>query len=217
MADYRTLRRTMVDTQIRPSDVTRFPVIDAFLKVPRELFVPQARRDAAYAGENIEIGENRVVLEPRTLAKMIELLDVEPHELVLDIGTGLGYSAAVLSHLAEAVVAVEEDPAMARDAEAAMAEIEALNVAVVEAPLVEGAAKHGPYDGIIIEGAVETVPDALIAQLKDEGRIVALFQEDRLGVCRLGVKSGAAVSWRHGFNAGAPVLPGFEGSRAFAL
>lgn len=217
MADYRALRTTMVDTQIRPSDVTRFPVIDAFLKVPREKFVPPQRRAAAYAGENIELRDDRVVLEPRTLAKMIELLDPEPHELILDIGTGFGYSAAILSHLAEAVVAVEEEADFAAEAEAALAEVEALNVAVIMGPLADGAAKHGPYDGILLQGAVETLPETLVAQLKDDGRIVALFQEGRLGVCRVGIKSGKTVSWRHGFNAGAPVLPGFRASRAFAL
>jgi protein-L-isoaspartate(D-aspartate) O-methyltransferase len=217
MADYATLRTTMVDTQIRPSDVTRFPVIDAFLKVPRELFVPQGRRFAAYAGENIEIAPGRVVLDPRTLAKMLELLDVEPDDLVLDVGTGLGYSAAILSRLAEAVVAVEEDEDLAREAETALAEAEALNVAVVTGPLTEGAPAHGPYDAIILQGAVETLPDALVAQLKEGGRVVALFEEGRLGVCRIGIKSATTISWRHGFNAGAPVLPGFEAKRAFAL
>jgi len=116
----------MVDTQIRPSDVTRFPVIDAFLAVPRELFVPAERRDAAYAGENIEIGPGRVLLDPRTLAKMIEALDVEPDDLVLDIGAGTGYPAAVLSYLAEAIVAVEEDPGLAREVGAALADTESI-------------------------------------------------------------------------------------------
>lgn len=217
MPDYATLRRTMVDTQIRPSDVTRFPVIDAFLAVPRELFVPAERRDAAYAGENIEIGPGRVLLDPRTLAKMIEALDVEPDDLVLDIGAGTGYPAAVLSHLAEAIVAVEEDPGLAREAEVTLGEIEADNVAVVAASLAEGAPQHGPYDAIIIEGAIETLPEAIMAQLKDDGRIVAIFEEDRLGICRVGIKSGETISWRHGFHAGAPVLAGFEAPRAFAL
>lgn len=217
MADYQTLRTTMVDTQIRPSDVTRFPVIDAFLSVPREIFVPNNRRDAAYAGENIELRAGRVVLDARTLAKMIELLDVEPNELVLDIGCGLGYSAAILSHLAEAVVAVEEDASLASEAETSLAEIEAHNVAIVEAPLAAGAPEHGPYDAIILQGAAEEIPQAIVNQLKDGGRIAALFQQGRLGVARIGVKSGDAVSWRHGFNAGAPVLPGFEARRAFAL
>lgn len=217
MADYKTLRTTMVDTQIRPSDVTRFPVIEAFLAVPRELFVPAARRAAAYAGENVEITPGRVVLDPRTLAKMIELVDVEPDDLVLDIGTGLGYSAAILSRLAEAVVAVEEDTGLARDAETTLADVGAHNVAVVAGPLAAGAAEHGPYDAIVLQGSVGLLPAAITDQLKDGGRIAALFEEGRLGVCRLGVKSGGAISWRHGFHAGAPVLPGFEAHSAFAL
>ena len=217
MSDYGTLRTTMVDTQVRPSDVTRFPVIDAFLKVPRELFVPATLRDAAYAGENIEIGPSRVVLDPRTLAKMLELLDVEPDQLVLDIGSGLGYSAAILSRLAEAVISVEQEAAFAREAETMLAEAEADNVVVVEADLSVGAPEHGPYDAIILQGAIEDLPEPIAAQLKEGGHVVALFQEGRLGVCRLGVKSGGAISWRFGFNASAPVLPGYEAKRAFAL
>ena len=96
----------MVDTQIRPSDVTKFPVIDAFLSVPREKFVPDGKREAAYIGENFQIGQSRVILDPRTLAKLLEALDVQKDELVLDIGTGLGYSSAIISLLAEVVIAV---------------------------------------------------------------------------------------------------------------
>lgn len=217
MADFETLRTTMVDTQIRPSDVTRFPVIDAFLKVPRELFVPQSRRAAAYAGENISLASDRVVLDPRTLAKMLELLDARPDDLVLDIGTGLGYSAAILSRLAEAVVALEEDEDFAREAETALAETGAHNVAVVTGTLADGAPEHGPYDAMILQGAIQTLPAPLAAQLKDGGRVVALFEEGRLGVCRIGIKSGETISWRHGFNAGAPVLPGFASQPSFAL
>ena len=91
----------MVDTQIRPSDVTKFPIIDAFLSIPREKFVPDGKREAAYIGENFEIGQSRVILDPRTLAKLLEALDVQKDELVLDIGTGLGYSSAVISLIAE--------------------------------------------------------------------------------------------------------------------
>lgn len=207
----------MVDTQIRPSDVTRFPVIDAFLSVPRELFVPATQRDAAYAGENVELGAGRVVLEPRTLAKMIDLLDLQPTDLVLDLAPGLGYSSAILSRLVEAVVAVEGDADLAREAETNLAEAGALNVVLVEGDPTEGAAKHGPYDAIILGGAVEVLPETLTDQLKPGGRIAVLFQEGRVGVCRIGIKSETGIGWRFGFNAGAPVLPGFEARRAFAL
>ena len=217
MAEYKTLRTTMVDTQVRPSDVTRFPVIDAFLKVPREVFVPTSQRDAAYVGENVPIGPGRVVLEPRTLAKMIDLLNLEPSEMVLDVAPGLGYSSAILSELVEAVVAVEPDPDFARDAAANLAETDALNVIVVEGAESDGAPQHGPYDAILIGGAVETLPDALVDQLKPGGRIAVLFLEGRVGVCRIGIKSPSGVGWRFGFNAGAPVLPGFGSKPAFAL
>ncbi len=217
MIDFAQRRVMMVDTQVRPSDVTKFPVIAAMLEVPRERFMPAGRREAAYVGENVEISKNRVVLEPRTLAKMLDALDIQPTEMVLDVGTGLGYSTAVIARLAEAVVAVEEDPYLAAEAEAALSAIGADNAVVVTAPLAEGAPKHGPYDVITIQGAAETVPQALIDQLKDGGRIGCLFMEGALGVCRIGYKIDGSVTWRFAFNAAAPVLPGFAAQRAFAL
>lgn len=217
MADYARRRTTMVDTQVRPSDVTRFPIIEAMLTVPREEFVPADRREVAYMGENVDLGGGRVVLDPRTLAKMLEAADIQPDEMVLDIGAGYGYSSALAAHLAEAVIALEEVPELAREAERALGEAGADNVAVVEGPLAEGAAKHGPYDVILVQGAVQHVPAAITDQLKDGGRIVALRQEGALGVVRVGYRIDGQTNWRFAFNAGAPVLPGFEASRAFVL
>ena len=217
MTDFAQRRRMMVDTQVRPSDVTKFPIIDAMLAVPREAFVPSSRREAAYTGENLLLGDNRVVLEPRTLAKILDALNVGPSDMVLDVGSALGYSAALLSRLAEAVVALEESPAFAREAESALAEIGADNVAVVEGPLAEGASKHGPYDVILVQGGVESLPEALTGQLKEGGRIAVLFMDGALGTCRIGYRVDGAISWRFAFNAAAPVLPGFEKSDSFAL
>ena len=217
MADYARRRTTMVDTQVRPSDVTKFPIIEAMLRVPREVFVPDAKRDAAYVGENISLGGTRVVLDPRTLAKMLEAVDIQPDEMVLDIAAGYGYSSAVAAHLAEAVIALEEVPELAKEAERALAEAGADNTAVIEGTLSEGAAKHGPYDVILIQGAVQHLPEAITGQLKDGGRIVAIFQEGALGVVRVGYRIDGQVTWRFAFNAAAPVLPGFEANRAFVL
>ena len=100
MTDFAARRRMMVDTQVRPSDVTKFPIISAMLAVPREDFVPAAKREAAYMSENIDLGEGRVVLEPRTFAKMLDALDITGKELVLDVGSALGYSSAVIAHMA---------------------------------------------------------------------------------------------------------------------
>ena len=217
MPDFALRRRMMVDTQVRPSDVTKYPIIDAMLRVPREAYVPATRVEAAYMGENIVLGPNRVLLEARTSAKMLDALELGRGDAVLDVGCGLGYSAALLAEMVDAVVAVEEDEAMAKAAEATLAAQSVHNVAIVRAPLKDGAAKHGPYDAIIIEGAVEVMPDAILAQLKDGGRIAAIFADGALGVVRIGYKIDGTVSWRFAFNAGAPVLPGFEKAQAFAF
>lgn len=207
----------MVDTQVRPSDVTKFPIIDAMLTVPREDFVPSAQREAAYMGENLDLGQGRVLLEPRTLAKMLDALGIGNGELVLDLGCAMGYSAAVIAHMAEAVVAVEEDEAMAREAQEALLAAGADNAVVHEGPLTEGAPKHGPYDVIILQGGVQQVPPALTGQLKDGGRIACLFMDGALGEVRLGHKRDGIVSWRMVFNASAPVIRGFEKDSVFSL
>jgi protein-L-isoaspartate(D-aspartate) O-methyltransferase len=217
MTDFQTRRVMMVDTQIRPSDVTKFPIIEAMLSVPREVYVPRDKREAAYMGENIALRPGRVVLEPRTLAKLLDALDIQPTELVLDLGCGLGYSAAVIARLADAVVAVEEDEAMAAEAEQLLSQEAVDNAAVIAAPLAHGAAKHGPYDVITLQGGVEEVPEAILAQLKDGGRIGAVFMEGALGVARVGYKAEGRISWRFAFNATAPVLPGFAVTHAFSL
>ncbi|AQS49428.1 protein-L-isoaspartate O-methyltransferase [Thioclava nitratireducens] len=216
MQDFATRRTVMVDTQVRPNDVTKFPIIAAMLHVPREQFVPAAKREAAYIGENLELAPGRVLLEPRNFAKMLDALDIQPDDLVLDVGAGLGYSSAVIARMAEAVVALEDED-MASQAEAALAEAGADNVAVVTGALTEGAAQHGPYDAILIEGAVEAIPPALIEQLKEGGRIAAIFMEGALGIARIGYKIDGAMSWRDLFNGTAPVLPGFVQPREFVL
>jgi protein-L-isoaspartate(D-aspartate) O-methyltransferase len=217
MTEFATRRVMMVDTQVRPSDVTKFPIIDAMLKVPRETYVPRDRREAAYVGENLEIGGGRVVLEPRTLAKMLDALDIQPTEMVLDLGCGLGYSAAVIARLADAVVAVEEDAGLAAEAQRLLSVEGVDNAAVVAGPLSAGAPKHGPYDVIILQGGIETMPAALLAQLKDGGRIGAVFMEGALGTAKVGYKIDGAVSWRPVFNATAPVMAGFRAERGFTL
>ena len=217
MTDFETRRRMMVDTQVRPSDVTKYPVLDALLEVRREMYVPDALRDVAYMDNSITLGENRIVLEARTFSKILDTLDIQQDEMALDIGCGLGYSAAVLGKLCEAVVAVEEDETLASEAEAILGSEGADNVAVVGGALTAGAAKHGPYDVIILEGAVEEMPEALTDQLKEGGRIAAVFMDGALGMVRVGLKTGGTISWRFAFNATAPVLPGFSKAASFAL
>jgi len=217
MSEFATRRVMMVDTQVRPSDVTKFPIIDAMLSVPRETFVPDDKREAAYIGENLPLAPGRVVLEARTLAKLLDALDVQPGELVLDLGCGLGYSAAVIARLAETVVAVEEDEGLAADAQRILSEEGVDNAVVVTGSLAEGAAKCAPYDVITVEGGVEVMPESVLAQLKGGGRIGAVFMDGAVGTAKVGYKIDGRMTWRPVFNAAAPVLPGFRKAQGFTL
>lgn len=211
MTDFASRRVTMVDTQVRPQDVTKFPIIAAMLAVPREAYVPDAAREAAYVGQNITLAPRRVVLEPRSLAKLLDALDVVPGERALVVAAGYGYSAAVLAEMGLTVVALESDAAMAS---AARRKLEGL-ADVVEGDLVTGA--KGPFDVILVEGGVEALPEALTATLADGGRVGAIFMEGALGIARIGHKLEGRIGWRQVFNAAAPVLPGFEARRGFVL
>lgn len=217
MTDYAKRRTMMVDTQVRPSDVTKFPIIDAMLTVQREEFVPASLREMAYVGENIDLGQGRTLLEPRTFAKIVDGLDIQPHHVALDLGCGMGYSTAVLAHLCDFVVAIEDDAERAADAQTLLSEHGVDNAAVMEGPLAQGAPKSGPYDIIVIEGAVEQVPETLLDQLRDGGRIGCIFAEGTLGVVRIGHKIDGAVNWRFAFNASAPTLEAFRKAAAFSL
>jgi len=217
MSEFADRRVMMVDTQVRPSDVTKFPIIAAMLAVRREVYVPDAQREAAYVGENVDLGAGRVVLEARTLAKMLDALDVQPSELVMDIGCGYGYSSAVIAHMAEAVIGVEADEAMAAEAQRRLAVEGVDNAVVLCGPLDRGAAKHGPYDAVILQGGVEVMPQAVLDQVRDGGRIAAVFMAGALGKAMIGYKIDGTLTWRFAFNATAPVLPGFAAPRGFVL
>lgn len=217
MQDFAARRMTMVDTQVRPSDVTKFPIIDAMLRIPREYFVPEALIETAYMGENVPLAPGRVLLDPRTLAKMLDALDVTDRDLVLDLGCGTGYSSAVLARMAQAVVGVEEDPHLAQDAEQALARVGAEAVVVHIGPLVDGAVAHAPFDAMIIQGGIQVMPEQVAAQVRENGRVVALFMSGQLGVVRLGTKQGGVIVWRDIFNAAAPILSGFAMAPSFAL
>ena len=216
MSDFSTRRVMMVDTQVRPSDVTKYPIIAAMLSVPREDFLPQAQREAAYAGLNIEFTPGRVVLEPRTFAKLLDFLNIAPGDHVLDVGAGYGYGAAILAEMGATVVALESDVSAAASATSRLAG-QGDKVSVVTGPLHGGAAATAPYDVILIEGGVEDLPPALVAQLAEGGRIGAVFMNGALGTVRIGLKSDGVVNWRFAFNATAPVMPGFAATQEFVL
>lgn len=216
MIDYAAARQAMVDRQIRPSDVTSYAIISALLDVPREVFLPDALKPLAYFGDHLILGEGRVVLDPWSFSKLMEAVELKRDDLVLDLGCGYGYSAAVIARLAEAVVAVEEDEAMAQAAEEALGQLGVDNAIVHHGPLRAGAPAHGPYDVVLVEGGVGEFPEAIADQVKIGGRIGAIFSAGPFfGQGRLGLRTEEGVTWRRVFDSTAPVLPGFEQVKTF--
>lgn len=217
MTDFAAARQAMVDCQVRPSDVTRYAIIEAMLWAPREMFVAKARRDVAYVGAEVDLAAGRMMLEPRTFAKMLETAAVGSNDLVLDLAPGTGYSTVVIARMAEAVIAIESDPELAARAQTLLAELEVDNAVVSSGDPAAGDPAHGPYDVIFINGAVETLPDAVIAQLKQGGRLVALFRQGGVGQCCVLTRAGVGASRRYVFDADGPLVAGFERSSEFVF
>lgn len=207
----------MIDCQLRPNEVNDERIIDAISAVPREFFVPKAKRAVAYVDEDIEVGEGRFLLEPRVFGRMLAAADVQSSDVVLDIGCATGYSSAVLSHLSDAVVAVEEDEKLAALAEKKLAEQDIMNVAVVTCTMCDGVAKQGPYDVIFIEGAVAEVPGALVKQLRIGGRLVCVKLEGGVGRAHIIKKSADGIVAQNLFDANVATLPGFDKKQAFVF
>ncbi len=218
MMDTTLQRKAMVDSQVRPSDVTDRRVIRAMLDVPRDLFASGTQRQLAYADLDLRVGKDRAILAPRTLAKLIQLLEIEPSDVVLDVAAASGYSSALLAQLASKVVAIEADAALVAEARATLAGQNITNVTVVDGDPKSGSPSHGPYNAILINGAVDDVPEALIGQLKDGGRLVAIVAaSERLARATLYRRTGTAMSQSFEFDASAPYLPGFRRARGFVF
>lgn len=221
MDDYSAARRNMVESQIRPNEVTDSRLLRAMLEVPREQFVPVALRPLAYMENEVVVGQGgalhneRRLLAPMPQARLIQLAEIAPGDLVLDIGCATGYSTAVLARMAESVVGLECDPALAESASQTLTQLEIDNAAVVTGPLREGYAAEGPFDAVVINGSVPEVPDELLKQLKDGGRLVAMISDNDFGQATLFRKAGGRISHRGEFDAGAPPIPGFEKEKTF--
>ncbi len=222
MEDFSQARLNMVESQIHPSDVTDFRVLAAMSSVPRECFVPSSKRSIAYMDDAIPVsseGESprRYQMEPTPAAKLLQLAGVKVSDLVLDIGSGTGYSAAVLAQLADSVVALESNESLVDFSNNILSELEIGNVAVVSGTLTDGCQQEGPYDVIVINGAVSEVPENLFDQLKEGGRLVAVIGEGAVGVAWLFLKSAGNIASRPAFDASVRPLPGFEAREKFVF
>lgn len=219
MDDFADARRKMVDSQVRTENVTDHDVLAAVGDVAREVFVPAHQRGLAYSDSDVLLKDAppRYLMRAAPLARLVQLADVEPTDRALVVGTATGYSAAVLSRLAQSVVALESDPALAAQAIRNLADLRAANATVVVGPLEDGYTAGAPFDVILVDGAVETLPDGLAGQLADGGRLVAIVGYGRTGTATLYTRSEGDIGRRAAFDAGVPPLPGFRKPEVFVF
>jgi len=212
MTDFARARRMMVDSQIRINDVTDLRVIAAFGEIPRELFVPADKQALAYADQHIPVGGEggRCLLKPMVLAKLIQVADIGEGDRVLDVGCATGYSTAILARLADKVVALEQDPVLAKLAAENLGRMGVTNVRFASGPLTKGAPAQGPYDVILLDGSSEVEPELLMRQLKEGGRLVGVIGRAPVGRAMVYRSSAGHASPHPSFDAaGPPLLPGF--------
>ncbi len=213
--DFPAMRRAMVDSQLRTNAVSDPRVTAAIESVAREDFVPTDRRAIAYIDRAIPLSATRAMNPTLVTARLIVEADIAPTDKVLVVGAASGYAAAVLAGLAHSVVALESDAALAAEAKTQLKGLP--NVTVVTGDLEKGHAKGAPYDVILVDGAIEQVPDALIRQLADKGRLAAAVMDGGVSRLSIGYKAGAGFGLDPIMDADAVALPGFEKPKAFSF
>lgn len=222
MIDFAAARRMMVDGQVRTSDVTDKRLLAAMLELPREGFVPEDKTSIAYLDLDLTVTEPqhrpaRHLLKPMVLAKLIQAAEIKEQDRVLDVGCATGYSSAVLAHLAGSVVGLEQDPALARKAEANLRQLGIGKVTIATAPLTEGWPAGAPYDVILLNGTIEVAPDMLLRQLREGGRLVGISGRPPASKAILYLSTGGETGGRPIFDASAPLLPGFAAPPVFVF
>lgn len=215
--DYAAARQRMVEGQLRTNRITDDAILAAMGEVPRELFVPRSLKGVAYLDDDLQIAPGRYLMEPMVFGRLLQLAEIKPTDLVLVIGCANGYSAVVAGRIANGVVAVESDPALAQKAQDLLAELEATNVSLVRGPLEIGHPSQAPYDVILFDGAVEQIPDAISRQLAIGGRLVAVVETEGVGRAMLITRTETGLSHRVAFDAATPLLPSFARAPSFVF
>ena len=215
--DFSTARKNMIECQIRPNRVVDEALLASIAEAPRELFLPEALRPVAYVDEDLRLSAGRSLMEPAVLARLLQELALTQGDAVLDIASGTGYAAAVMARLAGSVFALESDPDLQGRAAELFGDLALDNIVPVEADLAAGCPDHAPFNAILIEGAVDAVPAAILEQLADGGRLVTVVMENGVGRATLFRRDGDHLSRRVLFDAHTPGLKEFRNPPGFRL
>jgi protein-L-isoaspartate(D-aspartate) O-methyltransferase len=216
-SDFITARQKMVDGQVRTSDVTDQRVIEAMLTVAREAFVPAGKAAMAYLDLDLEVGDNRFLLKPVVVGRLLQAAEVRQTDTVLVVGCASGYTAALAAKLAQQVYATDPDAALAARAKASLDKLGIVNASVSVASPADGDSAHGPYDVIVLEGATEIVPEHLYRQLKEGGRLVGVFATGSVQRATMVTHSHDDFGSRILFDASARLLPGLRRAPEFVF
>ena len=204
--DFSIARYNMVESQIRPNGITDLKLVAALGEIERENFVPDNRKSVSYADEDLEVGNGRFLLEPMVLGRLLQMAEIKPTDLVLDVGPATGYSTAVISKLAESVVGIEEDTELCEQAGDTLLEMGISNAAIICGEHVKGVASEAPFDVIVINGRVSQVPQALFDQLKEGGRLVGVVGDKYLAKATICTKKSDQMVCHSAFDASALTL-----------
>lgn len=215
--DFARARDFMVESQVRPSDVTDPRIVRAMRNLPRERFVPAQKRALAYADMDVEVAAGRTLMRPRDLSKLIQSLAPQPSDRALEIAGATGYGAAVLAACCKDVIAHDPDPDLSFAARAALESCGLTNSKTVSTPAAEGWSDEAPYDLILLNGSAEFVPEAWLTQLAPGGRLGVIVRQGAAGSARIYTRADDGAAYRSVFDAAPPVAPGLVKPATFAL
>ncbi len=211
MNNAQTSRINMVHNQILPNKITSQPLVEALTSIPREHFAPRDLKSVAYLDSDLPLGNKRYLINPMVLSRLIQEADITSDSVVLDIACGSGYSTAILATLAHKVIALEEDNELAATAKSALNQLGITNTIIISADLTNGHPDGGPYDAIIINGAVSKVPQGILDQLADGGRLACVIAvTPHIGYAVLYERQGDTFLQRRLFDASVATLAAFK-------
>ena len=217
--DFKIARKNMVENQIRANKVTSLNIINAFLDVPREKFVPDALQEISYVDEDIQLSRNRFMMKPMILARLFQSLNLKGNENILHVGSNSGYGSAILSRMCSSVISLESDKKLFETSIHTFSNMGFDNVVPLHGSMENGVEKEAPFDIIFIEGSIETEPKSLFSQLNENGKLIAIIRpvNIKIGKAKLFFKISNEIGLENLFDAQVSKLSIFKSKTKFSF